>query len=253
MIITASEIRNDTYHFFSKQIGKIFLISIFVTFVSILTDMFVKPDMNVVSIIENNQLIHVHSFLDLINKMNLEEKNQLLKYSIFKIVELLLSKTLLLGSMIVLISNLSNNKKESIISSAFSLFTSFPNLFLLNFLVTFLVQLAFMFFIILGILLSILLSLAPIIFSFKQHNLIESIRFSMRVSWKHIKIIGSGVLFWMFSKFIITTMLSSIDFLNRNLIFLILHMSINVLYSLLIIYLFRFYMIFLRSQNSNVI
>lgn len=253
MIITASEIRSDTYHFFSKQMGVIFFISFFVTFVSILTDMFIKPDMHIISVIENKKFINAHSLLDLINNMNLEEKNELLKYSIFKIIELLLSKTLLLGSMITLISNLSNSKKESIISSISSLFTFLPNLFLLNFLTTFLIQLGFMFFIIPGILLSIILSLAPIIFSFKKHNLIESIRFSMSISWKYIKIIGSGVLLWMCNKFIATTILSNIYFINKNIMFLILNMSVNILYSLLIIYLFRFYMIFLRSPNLNII
>lgn len=252
-MITASEIRSDTYHFFSKQIGIIFFISVFVTLVGMLSDMFIKPDMHIVSIIENNKFINAHSLLDLINNMNLEEKNELLKYSIFKIIELLLGKTVLLGSMIILISNLSYNKKESITSSISSLFASLPNLFLLNFITTFLIQLGFMFFIIPGVLLSIILSLSPIIFSFKKHGLIESIRFSMCVSWKYIKIIGSGVLFWMCSKFITTTMLSNIYFINKNIVFLILNVSVNILYSLLIIYLFRFYMIFLRSQNLNVI
>ncbi|ANZ22490.1 hypothetical protein ATN01_01370 [Buchnera aphidicola (Diuraphis noxia)] len=252
MIITASEIRNDTYHFFGTQIKKIFFICMFVTCISILIDMFIQPNVRIISIIENNKLINTHSFLDLVKNMNIIEKNQLLKYFIFKIIELLLSKTLLLGIMLTLIFNVSSNKGEPMISLISSFFPFLPNLFILNFLITFLIQLGFMFFIIPGVLLSIMLSLSPIIFSFKKHSIIESMQISMSISWQHIKIIGSGVILWMCSKFFVTTILSSTYFLNKNIIFLILNMSLNILYSLLIIYLFRFYMIFLRSQKLNI-
>ncbi len=246
MLITLNELRHDTFHFFSKQIRTIFFISIFVTFISILINMFIRPDIHIISIIENDKFINAGSLLSLINNMNIEEKYQLLKYSILKILELLISKTLLLGSMITLISTLSNNKKESIVFLIYSLFSFLPSLFILNFLTTFITQLGFVLFIIPGILLSILLSLSPIIFSFKKNSLIDSIRISIHTSWQHIKIIGPGVLCWMCSKFILTAMLSNIYFINKNIVFLILNMSMNMLFSILIIYLFRFYMILSR-------
>ncbi|CAL4326336.1 YciC family protein [Buchnera aphidicola] len=247
MPMTVSELRHDTNCFFSKQIGSIFFISISITFISILVNMLIKPDMHIISIIENNKFMNFNSLLELINNMNLDEKHELLKYSIFKIVELLMSKTLLLGSMIALISHLSNNKKKSIIYSISSLFASLPSLFILNCMVTFITQLGFILFIIPGILLSILLSLAPIILSFKQYSFIDSIRLSINISWKNIKIIGPGVLFWISGKFILTAILSNIYFINHNVTFLVLNISTNILFSVLVIYLFRFYMIFLRS------
>ncbi|QCI20414.1 UPF0259 family protein [Buchnera aphidicola (Brachycaudus cardui)] len=247
MLVTVNELRHDTHHFFSKQVGSIFFISIFITFISILIDMFIKPDMHIISIMENNKFINTNSLLELINNMNLKEKYELLKYSIFKIIELLMSKTLLLGSIITLISNLSNNKKESFIYSIYSLSAFLPSLFILNCITTFITQLGFMLLIIPGILLSILLSLSPIIFSFKQHSFMDSIRLSANIAYKNIKIIGPGVLFFLFGKFILTIILSNIHFMNKNIIFLILNISVNILYSILIIYLFRFYMIFLRS------
>ncbi|WAI18566.1 MAG: YciC family protein [Buchnera aphidicola (Acyrthosiphon caraganae)] len=247
MTITVSELYHDTCYFFCKQIRIIFFISMFVTFINMLINMLIKPDVYIASIIENNEFLHSRSLLELIDNMDLEEKNALLKYSFFKIIELLISKTVLLGSIIILISILSENKKKSIISSICSLFSFLPSLFMLNFLTTFMIQIGFMLLIIPGILLSITLSLSPIIFSFKEHGLIDSIRLSMHISWKHIKIIGSGILFWMLSKFFLTILLGHIYFINTNILFLILNITMNILFSILIIYLFRFYMIFLRS------
>ncbi|QCI17672.1 UPF0259 family protein [Buchnera aphidicola (Acyrthosiphon lactucae)] len=247
MSITVSKLCHDTRYFFYKQIGIIFFISIFVALINILIDMFIEPDIHIVSIIENNKFINTGSLLELIGNMNLEEKNELLKYSIVKIIESLMSKTLLLGSTIILISFLSENRNKSIVSAIYSFLSFLPNLFILNFLITFITQIGFMFLIIPGILLSITLSLSPIIFSFKKHGLIDSMRLSMYISWKYIKIIGPGILFWICSKFILTILVSHINFFNKNILFLIFNISINILFSILIIYLFRFYMILSRS------
>lgn len=247
MLITANELCRDTHYFFSKHIGSILFISIFVTFVSILINMFIKPNMHIISIMENNKFIDANSLLELINNMNLEEKYELLKYSIFKIVELLISKTLLLGSIITLILTVSDSKKVSIIYSIYSFFASLPSFFILNCMTTFLAQLGFIILIIPGILLTILLSLSPIIFSFQKNGFLDSIRLSIQISWKYIKIIAPSVLLWIFSKFTLTTILSHFCLINKNITFLILNISMNILFSILIIYLFRFYIIFLRS------
>ncbi|QIQ41863.1 MAG: UPF0259 family protein [Buchnera aphidicola (Microlophium carnosum)] len=247
MLITVRKLRDDTHHFFYKQIGPIFFISISVTLINMLVDMFIKPDRYILSIIENNKLINASSLLELINNMNLEEKYELFKYSTLKTIESLMSKTMLLGSVIILISVLSKSEKKTIISSILSFFSFIPSLFILNFLTAFVVQIGYMFLIIPGILLSITLSLSPIILSFKKYGIIDSMRISVYISWKYINIIGYSVLFWMCSKFILTILLDQIYFINKNILFLISNVTINILFSILIIYLFRFYMIFLRS------
>ncbi|QCI22724.1 YciC family protein [Buchnera aphidicola] len=246
MLITSSKLRHDTRHFFYQQIRIIFFISAFVACVNVLIDIFVKPDIHIISIIKNNQFTRVSSFLELINNMTFEDKNKLLKYFIFKSIESLMSKTVLLGANITLISVLSQNKKESIISSIGSLFSYLPSLFILNFLTTFVIQIGYMCLIIPGILLSIILSLSPIIFSFKQHGLINSIRLSVYISWKYIRIIEPVVLFWISSKFLLTILVTNMHFINNNILFLISNIIMNMLFSILIIYLYRFYMIFLR-------
>lgn len=247
MLITAKELRDDTNHFFCKQIAPIFFISVFVTFISMLIGMFIRPDMHIISIIENNNSIDSRLLFELINNMNLKEKSQLLEYSIFKIIELLMSKTLLLGSMITLISTLSKNKKEPIAQIIYSLFAFLPSLFILNFMSTFITQLGFILLFIPGMLLTLTLSLAPIIFYSKKNSLINSMRLSIYISWKNIKIIGPAVLLWIFGKFILIIVLSNMYFFNKNIVFLISNISINILYSILIIYLFRFYMLFSNS------
>lgn len=246
MSITIRELCNDTFHFVSKEIKVIVFISILATFMSILINMLIKPNMHIISIIENKKLINSNSLFDLINNMSTYEKKELLKYSIFKMLEFLVSKTFLLGSIITLIAYLSN-KKESIISSIYSFFKFLPNLFMLNFFTAFAIQIGFMFFIFPGIFLSVLLALAPIILSFKKNNLIDSIRLSLSISYKNLNIIATGVFFWMCVKFILTTILSNHYVINKNFIFLILNINMNIFFCILIIYLFRFYMLFLRS------
>lgn len=249
MFITIRELYNDTCHFVSKEIKTIFFISVITTFISILINMLIKPDMHIISIIENNRFINSYSVFDFINNMTEYEKKELLKYSIFKIIEFLTSKTFLLGSIITLITYLSNRKKQKITSSIMFLAKVLPSLFILNCITNIIIQIGFMFFILPGIFLSILLALSPIIFSFQKNTLIESIRLSIAISWKYINIIGTGVLLWMCVKFILTKILLNIHLMNKNFISFILNINMNIFFSILIIYLFRFYMLFLRTEK----
>lgn len=247
MLITIQELYNDTYHFVSKEIKSIFFISIITTLISILINILIKPDMHIISIIENNKFINSYSVFDFINNMSAYEKKELLKYSIFKIIEFLAGKTFLLASTITLITYLSNSQKQPIILSMIFLAKIFPSLFILNCVTNFITQIGFMLFIIPGIFLSILLALSPIILSFQKNTLIESIRLSISISWKYINVIGTGVLFWMCVKFIFTKFLLNIHLINKNVVLLILNININIFFSILVIYLFRFYMLFLRT------
>ncbi|QCI18254.1 UPF0259 family protein [Buchnera aphidicola (Aphis nasturtii)] len=247
MFITIRELYNDTSHFVSKEIKSIFFISIITTFISIIINILIKPDMHIISIIENNKFINSYSVFDFINNMSEYEKKELLKYSIFKIIEFLTSKTFLLGSIITLITYLSNNTKQRITLSLMFFIKILPSLFILNCITNIIIQIGFMFFVLPGIFLSILLALSPIILSFQKNTLIESIRLSISISWKYINIISTGVLFWMCMKFISTKVLLNLHFMNKNFIFFILNVNINVFFSILIIYLFRFYMLLLRT------
>ncbi|AYN24789.1 YciC family protein [Buchnera aphidicola] len=247
MSITIRELCNDTYHFVSKEAKIIIFISMLATFMSILINMLIKPNMHIIAIIENKKFISSHSIFDLINNMSVYEKKELLKYSIFKILEFLINKTFLVGSIITLIRHLSNNQRESIKLSLYSSFKLLPSLFILNFITTFIIQIGFMFFIFPGIFLSVLLALSPIILSFKKNNLIECIRLSISISYKNLNVIGISVLFWMCVKFIFTTIFSNTYIISKNFVFLILNINMNIFFSILIIYLFRFYMLFLRS------
>lgn len=244
MSITMRNLRDDTYHFVRREIKTIFGISVITTFISILINMLIKPDINIISIIENKQIVNSHAIFDIINNMSIYEKKQLLKYSIFKILEFLISKTFLLGTVITFIMHLSSKEKK-ITSSLSILFRFLPSLFILNFFITFITQLGFMLFILPGIFLSILLAMSPIILSFnKKNGIIDSIRLSASISLKYIHIIGTSVLLWMLIKFVFTTLLSNINLINKNFIFFILNINLNILFSMLTIYLFRFYMLF---------
>ncbi|ALD15227.1 membrane protein [Buchnera aphidicola (Aphis glycines)] len=247
MFITIRELYNDTFHFVSKEIKSIFCISIISTLISVIINILIKPDMNVISIIENNRFINSYSVFDFINNMSEYEKKELLKYSIFKIIEFLSSKTFLLGSIITLITYLSNSTQKRITPSLMFFIKIIPSLFILNCITNIIIQIGFMFFIIPGIFLSILLALSPIILSFQKNTVVESIRLSISISWKYINIVGTGVLFWMFIKFISTKFLLNFHFVNKNFIFFILNVNINIFFSILIIYLFRFYMLLLRT------
>ncbi|CAL4322315.1 UPF0259 membrane protein YciC [Buchnera aphidicola (Protaphis terricola)] len=244
MSITVRQLCNDTYNFVSKEIKTIFFISIISTFISVLINILIKPDMHIISIIENNKFINSHTLFDFINNMNEYEKKKLLKYSIFKILEFLISKTFLLGSTITLITYLSKNKKKPIIFSMTFFIKLLPSLFILNFIINMIVQVGFAFFILPGIFLSILLSLSPIILCFEKNTLINTIRISIFTVWNNINIIGPGVLFFMCIKFFLTKIFMNMHLINKNFITLILNININIFFSILTIYLFRFYMLF---------
>jgi hypothetical protein len=54
-------------------------------------------------------------------------------------------------------------------------------------------------------------------------------------------------LFWMIGRFFLTIIFSNFCFFNKNIIFFILNISTNMLFSFLIVYLFRFYMLISRT------
>ncbi|WP_343154500.1 YciC family protein [Buchnera aphidicola] len=247
MFITIRELCNDTYHFVSREIKTIFFISIITTLITILINMLIKPDINIIALIENNKFINSYSVFDFINNLNEYEKKELLKYSLFKMIEFLTSKTFLLSSIITLITYLSSNKKQPIKISMIFFAKILPSLFILNCITNIIIQIGFMFFVLPGIFLSVLLALSPIILSFQKNTLVDSIRLSISISWKHINIIGTGVLFWMCIKFILTKILLNIHLINKDVFSLLLNINTNVFFSILIIYLFRFYMLFLRN------
>ncbi|QCI24351.1 UPF0259 family protein [Buchnera aphidicola (Muscaphis stroyani)] len=249
MNIEMYELKHDTYYFFRQQIKLIVFISIIATLSSILIDILIRPNMYILSIIEHRKFKDSISLLDFINSMSIEEKKELFKYSLLKMTEFLISKTLLLGGIMTLIKTLSNNYKRPIITYMYSLFSCLPNLLILNFITALIIQISFIFLIIPGIFLSVLLSLSPIIFYFNKHSIAKSMYLSIIISFKNIKIIGLGILYWMFGKFVLTIIFSHTYFLNKNFSFLISSISMNILYAILAIYLFRFYVLFTNAPK----
>ncbi|CAL4321670.1 YciC family protein [Buchnera aphidicola] len=248
MLTKIKGIYYDTHYFVIKNIGAIFFISIVTTLISGMIGVIIKPNMYIISLIEKNKFSDIDSVMSIINSMNHYEKREILKYSIFKIIESLISKTFLLTNIIALISIVSN-KKKSIMLYTQMIYQLFPSIFLIHFISMLIVHTSSIFFILPGIMLSCLLLLSPIIFSFNKNKLFDTIYFSIHTSWKNIKIIGPAIILWILSKFFLITILSHIIF-NQTLYFFILNTSINILYAILNIYLFRFYMIFMQSRHA---
>ncbi|WP_422667201.1 YciC family protein [Buchnera aphidicola] len=249
MLIKIKEIYHDTHYFFIKQISIITFISIIVTLFGSSIATFTEPHLKIISLLENNQWNNINSIIEIINKFNMHEKKELLRYSILKIIELLASKTLLLSSIITLISFL-HYKKKSIILFINSLLKLLPSIFLIHCISMLIIQMGMMFFIFPGIILSFLLLLSPIIFSFQNNNLIDSIYLSIYISLKYIKIIGPMIILWIIAKLLLTMIFSHVIIVNKQFSSFILNISINMLFVFLNIYLFRFYMLFMRSKHS---
>lgn len=248
MLTRIKEIYYDTHYFVIKNLSAIFFISIITALISSIIGVFIKPNMDLISLIEKNKFSDMDSALSMINSMNNYEKREILKYSIFRIVEALISKTLLLTNIISLISIVSN-KKKSIILYMHTIYKLFPSLFIIHFISMLIIHTSSIFFIVPGIILSFLLLLSPIIFSFNKNKLFDAIYFSIYISWKNIKIIGPIILAWILSKFFLMTIMSHIIF-NQKLYFFMLNISMNMLYAILNIYLFRFYMIIMHYRHS---
>ncbi|CUX95953.1 hypothetical protein FVIR_GE00148 [Candidatus Gullanella endobia] len=250
MLIMVNSLYRDMLNFFRNQFTSILLLVFLTAFFNTLLSHTLFP--------ENEQLIrlidstHIKDTTDvtlqqLVQKLSLEKKLVLLKASIIAIFSGLISNILLVGGLLSMIHQISNRKYIGLLHAIFLLVPLLPRLMLLIFITTLLVKLGLLLIIIPGIFLAIVFSLAPIIIISDNLDVIKSMCLSASIASNNFRLLIPAIFFWFLAKTALLLMSTQFSFLSSLVTAILLNSLNNLISSLLLIYLYRLYMLLQKN------
>lgn len=249
MLLMVSTLYHDMLNFFRNQFTNIIILVLLTSSISVVLDSMLLPGheqlMSLGINVEMNDTAGIN-LKQIIEQLSAEQQLILLKISTAGTFANLVGNVLLAGGLLNMISLLSNRQSASVLRSILLSVPVLPRLSLLIFLTTLLVQLGLLL-LLPGVLLAIALSLAPVIAMIDNLGVVRSMHLSIELAYNNIRLIAPAVLFWLLVKAVL--LLLAVQFtMNSILVATILfNVFSNLISSLLLIYLYRLYMLLRHS------
>lgn len=243
MSFTAGSLYRDTGNFFRHQLVTIILLALLTSFITVLIGHALTPGADQLSILTEGDSGAGMSLFEMVQNMSPDQQRVLLRASAAGTFASLVGNTLLLGGMLSLIPMVSAGQRVSALRAIGQSAPFLPRLLLLVFIMTLVIQLGFMVLVVPGVILTVLLALAPVIQATEKVGVFAAMRTSIRLVWSQMKVVAPAVAVWLLAKILVLLLATSVTVLPANVASVVLNALSNLVSAILIIYLYRLYML----------
>ncbi len=246
MPITVNSLYRDTFNFLRNNAASILSLTLLSALITIIFNQIFSPDnaqLEILNAAETNFSQANLSIREIVQQMTHEQQVVLLKVSLTATLSSLAGNVFLTATMLMLVSLTSQGRPASALQAVSNAIPVLPGLLVLMLIITLLTQLGLTLFIIPGIMIAVILSLAPVILINGKTGVIAAIKASAALAFAHMRLIIPVIILWLTAKLFLLFLVKYLTALTPIIIALTLSIINNIISALLLVYLFRLYML----------